>query len=164
MPALAEQVGLRKEIPPQMFRQLVAKASAGRPPQARARTPGAHGGDFQASVTKATGELYSKFASGQESYLALRQAVTADKAGRLNEKSILTYALAHKVEEAVIPTVSLLCSLPPEVVEEALSLNNLCDMILVLSKVLRISPGTPRWRCCSWVPKSTALPQANSTI
>ncbi len=64
----------------------------------------------------------------------------AHKAGRLNEKSILTYALAHKVEEAVIG-LSLLCSLPPEVVEEALSLNNR-DMILVLSKALEFSWDT----------------------
>ena len=49
----------------------------------------------------------------------------------------LGYALAHKFEEAVIG-LSLLCSLPPEVVEQTLSRNNR-DMILVLSKALEFS-------------------------
>jgi uncharacterized protein (DUF2336 family) len=137
---LAERVGLRKEIPPQMFRQLVAKASDGVRRKLERERPELTAA-IKASVTKASGELYSKFASGQESYLALKQAVTeAHKAGRLNEKSILGYALAHKVEEAVIG-LSLLCSLPPEVVEEALSRNNR-DMILVLSKALEFSWDT----------------------
>jgi uncharacterized protein (DUF2336 family) len=137
---LAERVGLRKEIPPQMFRQLVAKASDDVRRKLERERPELTAA-IKASVTKASGELYSKFASGEESYLKLKQAVTsAHKAGRLNEKSILGYALAHKVEEAVIG-LSLLCSLPPEVVEEALSRNNR-DMILVLSKALEFSWDT----------------------
>jgi uncharacterized protein (DUF2336 family) len=134
---LAEQVGLRKEIPPQMFRQLIAKASDDVRRKLERERPELTAA-IHASVTKAGGQLYSKFASGQESYLALKKAVTdAHKAGRLNEKSILTYALAHKFEEAVIG-LSLLCSLPPEVIEQALAHDNR-DMILVLSKALEFS-------------------------
>jgi uncharacterized protein (DUF2336 family) len=134
---LAEQVGLRKELPPQMFAQLIAKASNDVRRKLERERPELTTA-IQASVTKATGELCSKFASGQESYLALKQAVTeAYKAGRLKEKSILGYALAHKFEEAVIG-LSLLCSLPPDVVEQTLSRNNR-DMILVLSKALEFS-------------------------
>jgi uncharacterized protein (DUF2336 family) len=134
---LAEQVGLRKEIPPQMFAQLMAKASGDVRRKLERERPELAGA-IGASVTKATGQLYSKFASGQESYLALKQAVTgAHKSGRLNEKSILTYALAHKFEEAVIG-LSLLCALPLEVVEQMLTRNNR-DMILVLSKALEFS-------------------------
>jgi uncharacterized protein (DUF2336 family) len=134
---LAERVGLRQEIQPEMFAQLIAKASDAVRRKLERERPELTAA-IQASVTKAGGQLYSKFASGQESYLALKQAVTeAHKAGRLNEKSILTYALAHKLEEAVVG-LSLLCSLPSDVVEQALELNNR-DMILVLSKALEFS-------------------------
>ncbi len=134
---LAEQVGLRKEIPPQMFRQLIAKASDDvRRKLERERPDLAI--DIQTSVSHAAGKLYSSFGPGQPSYLVLKQAVTdAHKAGRLNEKSVLTYALAHKFEEAVI-ALSLLCKLPLDVVEQMLALNNR-DMILVLSKALDFS-------------------------
>ena len=134
---LAERVGLRKEIPPQMFRQLIAKASDDVRRKLERERPDL-ATEIQASVGHAAGKLYSSFGPGQPSYLALKQTVTnAHKAGRLNERSILTYALAHKFEEAVI-ALSLLCSLPVEVVEQMLALNNR-DMILVLSKALEFS-------------------------
>ena len=140
MSMLAEQVGLRKEISPHMFRQLIAKASNDVQRKLERERPELTA-DIQATVTKATGQLYSKFASGQASYLVLKQAVTeAYKAGRLNEKSILGYALAHKLEEAVVG-LSLLCSLPLDVVEQMLARNSR-DMILVLSKALEFSWDT----------------------
>ena len=137
---LAERIGLRKDIGPQMFRQLIAKASdevrrkleQERPELAK---------EIQASVSQAAGKLYSSFGPGQESYLALKQAVTeAHKAGRINEKTIYAYALAHRFEEAVI-ALSLLCSLPPGVIEQMLVVNNR-DMILVLAKALAFSWDT----------------------
>jgi len=138
--ALAEQVGLRKEIPRHMFRQLMAKASNDvRRKLERERPELAI--DIKASVSNAVGNFTAKFGPGQASYLALKQAVTHEhRCGRLNEKSILTYALAHKFEEAVVG-LSLLCSLPLEVVEQVLALNNR-DMILVLSKALEFSWDT----------------------
>lgn len=135
--ALAEQVGLRREIPRHMFRQLVAKASEDVRRKLERERPEL-AGDIRASVGQAASKLYSQFGPGQESYLQLKQAVTnAHKAGRLNEKSILTYALAHKFEETVIG-LSLLCVLPLQVVEQMLVTNNR-DMILVLSKALEFS-------------------------
>ena len=137
---LAERVGLRKEIPPQMFRQLIAKASEDVRRKLERERPD-FSAEIQASVSHAAGKLYSNFGPGQQSYLVLKQAVTeAHKAGRLNEKTVGSYALAHQFEEAVI-ALSLLCSLPPGVVEQMLVLNNR-DMILVLSKALAFSWDT----------------------
>jgi uncharacterized protein (DUF2336 family) len=134
---LAEQVGLRREIPPAMFAQLMAKASDDVRRKLERERPELTA-EIHASVTHAAGKLYSKFGPGQESYLALKQAVTeAHKLGRLSEKSILTYALAHKFEEAIIG-LSLLCALPPDAVEQMMTRNNR-DMILVLSKALDFS-------------------------
>lgn len=134
---LAEQVGLRKEIPRHMLRQLIAKASdevkrrlvQERPDLAE---------EINVTVAGAASKFCSKFGPGQPSYLALKQAVTDQhRSGRLNEKSILAYALAHKHEEVVVG-LSLLCSLPPEVVEQIFVLNNR-DMILVVAKALDFS-------------------------
>jgi uncharacterized protein (DUF2336 family) len=137
---LAERVGLRKDIPPQMFRVLVAKASGDVRRKLERERPDLTK-VIQASVGQAAGKLYSKFGPGQESYLVLKQAVAdAHKAGRLNEKSIAGYALAHKFEEAVVG-LSLLASLPADVVEQMLLVNNR-DLILVLSKALEFSWDT----------------------
>jgi uncharacterized protein (DUF2336 family) len=134
---LAERVGLRKEIPPHMFAQLIAKASDDVRRKLQRERPELASA-IQASVSNAAGKFYSKFGPGQASYLVLKQTVTeAHKAGRLTEKSILTYALAHKFEEVVIG-LSLLCALPLDVVEQMLTRNDR-DMILVLSKALEYS-------------------------
>ena len=135
--ALAEQVGLRKEIPPAMFRQLIAKASHDVRRKLERERPDL-AAEIQASVKDAAGQLYSNFGPGQTSYLALKQGIAdAHKAGRLNEKSVLAYALAHRFEEVVI-ALSLLCKLPLEVVEQMLVSNNR-DMILVTSKAIEFS-------------------------
>jgi uncharacterized protein (DUF2336 family) len=134
---LAEQVGLRKEIPPVMFRQLIAKASGDVRRRLERERPEL-AAEIQASVKNAAGQLYSNFGPGQQSYLALKQGLAdAHKAGRLSEKSILGFALAHKFEEAVIG-LSLLCKLPLDVVEQML-VTNKRDMILVTSKAIEFS-------------------------
>ena len=131
---LAERVGLRKEIPPQMFRQLIAKASEDVRRKLERERPEL-AAEIQASVNHVAGDLYARFGPAQASFLALKQAMSeAYKSGRLDEKSILAHALAHRFEEAVIG-LSLLCSLPTDVVEQML-LDNNRDMILVLSKAI----------------------------
>ncbi|HET7889153.1 MAG TPA: DUF2336 domain-containing protein [Bradyrhizobium sp.] len=137
---LAERVGLRKEIPPQLFRVLIARAT-GEVRRKLERERPELTREIQASVNQAASKLYSKFGPGQESYLALKQTVAqVHKAGKLNERSIAAYALAHKFEEAVIG-LSLLSSLPVDVVEQMLLVSNR-DLILVLSKALEFSWDT----------------------
>jgi uncharacterized protein (DUF2336 family) len=134
---LAERVGLRREIPPQMFRQLLVKATEDVRRRLERERPDL-AAEIHASVKNAAGQLYSNFGPGQDSYLALRRTIAdAHKAGKLNERNVLAYALAHRFEEAVI-ALSLVCSLPAEVVEEMLATNK-SDMILVLSKAIEFS-------------------------
>jgi uncharacterized protein (DUF2336 family) len=127
---LAERLGLRKDIPRQMFQQLIAKASADvkrkleqeRPDLAR---------QIQTSVTDVTGSLQSKFGPATKSYFAAKKAVAAlHQRGDLDENSILEYARSHKIEEATVG-ISLLCSLPVDVVERALADR---EMTLILAK------------------------------
>jgi uncharacterized protein (DUF2336 family) len=134
---LATRVGLRKEIPLRMFRQLIAKASEDvRQKLERERPELAQ--EIAASVTKAAGKLYHQLGADRVEYHAVRRAVTGHfETGRLNEKCILGYALAHKLPEITIG-LSLLCALPDDLVRTTFTLNK-CDMILVLAKALDYS-------------------------
>jgi uncharacterized protein (DUF2336 family) len=127
---LAEQLGLRKDIPRQMFQQLIAKASVDVRRKLEQERPDL-AGQIQTSVTDVAGSLQGKFGPATNSYFHAKKVVTArHQLGDLNESSILEYAIAHKIEETTV-ALSLLCSLPVGVVERALSDP---EMTLILAK------------------------------
>jgi uncharacterized protein (DUF2336 family) len=131
---LSEQLGLRREIPRHMFQQLIAKASNDVRRKLERERPDLTN-HIQTSVTDVTGKLHSKFGPASKSYFAAKKAVTAlAQHGKLNENCIFVYARAHKIEEVTIG-LSLLCSLPVDVVERALADNNR-EMTLILAKAL----------------------------
>ena len=131
---LAEHLGLRKEIPRHMFQQLIAKASDDVKRKLEQERPDLMG-QIQTSVTDVTGALQSKFGPASNIYFAAKRAVAVQhQRGNLNENSILEYARSHKIEEAMVG-LSLLCSLPVDVVERALVDNNR-EMALILAKAL----------------------------
>jgi uncharacterized protein (DUF2336 family) len=131
---LAEQLGLRKEIPRHMFQQLIAKASDDVKRKLERERPDLVG-QIQTSVTDVTGKLHSKFGPASKAHFAAKRAVAVHhQYGNLNENSILEYARSHKIEEATVG-LSLLCSLPVDVVERALVDNNR-EMALILAKAL----------------------------
>jgi uncharacterized protein (DUF2336 family) len=130
---LAEHIGLRKEIPRHMFQQLIAKASDDVKRKLEQERPDL-ADQIQNSVAEVTGALQSKFGPASKSYFNAKRVVTAlHQYGDLNENSILDYARAHKIEEATVG-LSLLCSLPVDVVERALVHNS--EMTLILAKAL----------------------------
>jgi uncharacterized protein (DUF2336 family) len=131
---LAEQLGLRKEIPRHMFQQLIAKASDDVKRKLERERPDLVG-HIQNSVADITGTLHSKFGPASKSYFTAKKAVAAQhQYGNLNENSILEYARSHKIDEATVG-LSLLCSLPVDVVERALVDGNR-EMTLILAKAL----------------------------
>jgi uncharacterized protein (DUF2336 family) len=131
---LAEHLGVRKEIPRHMFQQLIAKASDDVKRKLELERPDLVGG-IRVSVTDVTGKLHSKFGPASKSYFDAKRLVTSlHQYGNLNENSILEYARLHKIEEATVG-LSLLCSLPVDVVERALIDNNK-EMTLILAKAL----------------------------
>jgi uncharacterized protein (DUF2336 family) len=137
---LAEQLGLRKDIPRHLFQQLIAKASDDVRKRLERERP-AMVGQIQTSVTDVTGALHSKFGPASKSYFIAKRAVaTQHRYGNLNENSIFEYARSHKYEEVTIG-LSLLCSLPGDVIERALADRNR-EMILVLAKALDFSWAT----------------------
>jgi uncharacterized protein (DUF2336 family) len=137
---LAEQIGLRKDIPRHLFQQLIAKASDDVKKRIERERPEMVE-QIQTSVTDVTGALHSKFGPASRSYFVAKRLVTTQhQHGNLNENSIFDYARSHKLDEVTIG-LSLLCSLPGDVIERAL-LDKNREMILVLTKALDFSWAT----------------------
>jgi uncharacterized protein (DUF2336 family) len=134
---LAENLGLRKDIPRHLFQQLIAKASD----EARKKLEREHPAmvaQIQTLVTDATGALHSKFGPASKSHFAAKRTVARQhQYGDLNEKKILEYAQSHKFEETTV-ALSLSCALPIDVVERALT-DKSREVILILAKALDFS-------------------------
>jgi uncharacterized protein (DUF2336 family) len=134
---LAVQLGLRKDIPRQLFQQLIAKASDDVKRKLAQERPDI-AGQIQSSVTDIAGALHSKFGPATKNYFNAKRIVGGQhQCGNLNENSIFEYARSHKVEEATVG-LSLLCSIPVDVIERALIENNR-EMTLILAKALDFS-------------------------
>jgi uncharacterized protein (DUF2336 family) len=134
---LAEQLGLRQDIPRHLFQQLIAKASDDVKKRLESERPGMVE-QIQSSVTEITGELQSKLGPVSRSYFVAKRLVTQQhQVGNLNENSIAGYAQAHKFDEVTIG-LSLLCALPGDIIERALFDKNR-EMLLVLTKALKFS-------------------------
>jgi uncharacterized protein (DUF2336 family) len=137
---LAEQLGLRKDIPRHLFQQLIAKASEEVKKRLERERP-AMVDQIQSSVTEVTGTLQSKFGPVSRShFVAKRVVATQHQQGNLNENSISVYARSHRLDEVTIG-LSLLCSLPGDVIERAL-FDKKREMLLVLTKALDFSWAT----------------------
>jgi uncharacterized protein (DUF2336 family) len=134
---LIEEMGRRKDIPRHLFQQLIAKASENAKKRLGSERPEA-ANQIRALVTDVTGSLHSKFGPASRSYFNAKRAVAGQHTlGNLNERLILEYARSHKFEEVIVG-LSLLCSLPVDVVERAL-INKNKEMMLILTKALGFS-------------------------
>ena len=137
---LAEQLGLRKDIPRHVFQQLIAKATSDVKERLLRERPemATH---IQSSVTELAGELQSKFGPVSRSHFVAKRVVsTQHRLGNLNESSISSYARSHRIEEVTIG-LSLLCSLPSDVIERAV-LDRNREMLLILCKALNFAWDT----------------------
>jgi len=134
---LAEQLGLRKDIPRQLFQQLIAKATDDVRKRLESERPDM-GEQIGSSVVDIAGELQSKFGPVSRSYFVAKRVVTAQhRLGNLNEESISGYAMGHRFDEVTIG-LSLLSALPVDVIERALVDRNR-EMLLILARALKFS-------------------------
>lgn len=137
---LAEQLGVRKDIPRHLFQQLIAKASDDVRKRLESERPEMVE-EIQSSVAEVAGELQSKFGPVSRShFVAKRVVATQHRQGNLNENSISGYARSHRLDEVTIG-LSLLCALPGDVIERAMFDKNR-EMLLVLTKALDFSWAT----------------------
>jgi uncharacterized protein (DUF2336 family) len=134
---LAEQLGLRKDIPRHVFQQLIAKASSDVKKRLEGERPDI-AQHIQSSVTDVAGALQSKFGPVSRSHFVAKRLVAAQhQLGNLNENSISTYARSHRLDEVTIG-LSLLCALPSDVIERAV-LDKSRETLLILVKALDFS-------------------------
>jgi uncharacterized protein (DUF2336 family) len=131
---LAEKLGLRQDIPRHIFQQLIAKASEDVRNRLERERP-AMVEQIKSTMSDVAGELQSKFGPVSRSYFVAKRLVTAQhRQGNLNENSISLYARSHKLDEVTIG-LSLLCSLPGDVIERAM-LDKNRETLLILAKAL----------------------------
>jgi uncharacterized protein (DUF2336 family) len=134
---LAEQLGLRKDIPRHVFQQLIAKASSDVKKRLEGERPDM-AQHIQSSVTDVAGALQSKFGPVSRTHFVAKRLVAAQhQLGNLNENSISIYARSHRLDEVTIG-LSLLCALPSDVIERAL-LDKSRETLLILVKALGFS-------------------------
>jgi hypothetical protein len=137
---LAEQLGLRKDVPRHIFQQLISKASEDVRRRLENERPEMLA-QIKSSVTDVTGDLQSKFGPSSRSYFVAKRVVTTQyRQGNLNQDSISNYARLHRFDEVTIG-LSLLSALPVDVIERALIDRNR-EMLLVLCKALDFSWDT----------------------
>jgi uncharacterized protein (DUF2336 family) len=137
---LAENVGLRQDIPRHLFQQLIAKASDETRRKLERERPEMETA-IDALVADVTASLHAKFGPATPRYYAAKKAVSfKHRLGELQEGSILEYARARRMEETIVG-LTLLCSLPSDVVERALSGKNR-ELLLILAKAHEFSWDT----------------------
>ena len=131
---LAEQLGLREDIPRHVFQQLIAKATSDVKKRLERERPDM-AQQIQSSLTNLAGQLQSKFGPVSRSHFVAKRVVsTQHRLGNLSESNILSYAVSHRLEEVTIG-LSLLCSLPGDVIERAM-LDKNRETLLILAKAL----------------------------
>jgi len=137
---LAEQLGVRSDIPRHLFQQLIAKASD----DVKKRLGREHPelvAQIQSSVSDVAGALQAKLGPASRShFVAKRVVATQHRLGNLNEASIAGYARAHRFDEVTIG-LSLLSSVPGDIIERVLVDRNR-EMLLVLARALSFAWDT----------------------
>ena len=137
---LAESVGLRKEIPRHLFHQLISKASD------EVRRKLAHerpemGSQIQNVITDLAGAFHARFGPASKDYFSARRTVAKlHQWGQLTEDKVFEFAHSLKLNETIV-ALSLLCSVPTDIVERALVEKNR-EPLLILAKALGFSWST----------------------
>ena len=128
---LAEKVGLRTDIPPRLFRQLLMQASDVVQKRLLAAAKPETQAEIRRVLAKVTDEVAAKAAP--RNYTAALAAVRAlHKERKLSEADIAEYAKTGKYEET-IAALATLCAVPVEVVDRLMS-GERADPVLILAR------------------------------
>src|ERR1700737_2441327 len=137
---LAECVGLRKDIPRHLFHQLISKASEEVKRKLQQEHPEMES-QIQGVVTDVAGAIHAKFGPASKDYFTAKRTVgTLHQWGDLTEDNVFEFAHSLKFNETAV-ALSLLCSLPTDIVERALVDKNR-ESILILARALNLSWAT----------------------
>jgi uncharacterized protein (DUF2336 family) len=135
---LAECIGLRKDIPPYLFRMILASARD----QVQERLLASTAAKDRAQVRTALAGVADRIAVGSgkdlRDYTAIHRAIVGlQHKGELGEAQLRTYAREGRFEETVC-ALSVLCGVPIDMVER-LFLGERADPILILARAAGLS-------------------------
>lgn len=127
---LAEKVGMRPDIPPRLFRDLLLKATE----VVQQRLLAAAKPDTQVEIRRVLARVSNEVAAASSrDFSAAERAIEAlHKAGKLNEAALIGFAQAGQYEE-MIAALSRLCAVPIDVVDRLMG-GDRPDPILILCK------------------------------
>ena len=128
---LAERVGLRTDIPPRLFRQLLMQASEVVQTRLLAQARPETQAEIRRILQKVTDEVGA--AAAPRNYTAALATVRAlHKERKLTEADIADYAKTGRYEET-IAALATMCSVPVEVVDRLMS-GERADPVLILAR------------------------------
>jgi uncharacterized protein (DUF2336 family) len=145
--ALAEAVGLRPDIPPPLFRELLSRATA----VVHERLLASASSEVKAAVgdvvTKVANEIGARV--GPRDYGAAQRAVLGlSRAGRMNEAALFAFCGDGKYEETVAG-LAVLAKVPISVVDRLMGGGDRPDPVLILCKAVGF--GWPTVKAIFWV-------------
>lgn len=136
---LAEKVGLRPDIPPPMFRELLTQATAVVQNRLLALAPPAQKIEIHRVLEKVSGEVGRR--SGPRDYRAAQRTVLSlHRGGRINEAALAAFAADNKYEETVVALASL--AKVPVSVADRLMAGERPDPVLILCKAAGLGWST----------------------
>jgi uncharacterized protein (DUF2336 family) len=138
---LAEKVGLRHDIPPRLFRDLLVRATAVVQQRLLAAAKPDTKAEIQRVLDKVANEL-GKATPSRDYSAALRTALDLHQAGKLGEIELVEFAKNRKYEETVA-TLSVLCGVPIEAADRLVS-GDRPDPVLILCKAADFGWSTAR--------------------
>ena len=138
---LAEKVGLRSDIPPRLFRELIIHATEVVQQRLLASAREETRAEIRRVLAKVSGEMRAKapprdYTSAQATVMALQRA------GRLGESELSDFAKANRFEETVV-ALSALCGVPLDVVDRLMT-GERPDPVLILCKAVKHGWPTAR--------------------
>ena len=130
---LAEKVGMRTDIPPRLFRQLLMQASEIVQRRLLAKAKPETRAEIQRILAQVTDEVAAK-AAPRNYAVALAAVRALHKERKLGEADIAGFATAGKYEET-IAALATLCAVPVEVVDRLMN-GERADPILILARAV----------------------------
>jgi uncharacterized protein (DUF2336 family) len=134
--ALAEKVGQRADIPPQLFRQLLLKATEAVRGRLLAAMDPKAALEVERTLKKISDDIYAEACSRDYS-AALHLVTLMKREGTLGEKEILDFARVHRFEE-VVAALSVCSSAPIDLIERLMDGNRI-EALLIPCKAAKVS-------------------------
>jgi uncharacterized protein (DUF2336 family) len=138
---LAEKVGLRPDIPPHLFRDLLMRATEVVQRRLLATAKPETQEEIRRVLAKISMELNSN-AAPRDYTSAQRTVLVLHQSGKLGESELVEFASEHKYEETVA-TLSALCGVPIDAVDRLTS-GERPDPVLILCKAVGFGWPTAR--------------------